>query len=64
MFLGADSSIMIYFQIHFSKIIHALCIRKIYCQVVRIDFALNHLIKLKYFVMADSAQANIRRFVL
>ena len=57
-------SIMIYFQIHFSIIIHALYILKIYCQVVGIDFALNHLIKLKYFVTADSAQANIRRFVL
>ena len=38
-------------------IIHALYILKIYFQVVRIDFALNHLIKLKYFVTADSAQA-------
>ena len=55
---------MIYFQIHFSIIIHALNILKIYCQAVGIDFALNHLIKLKYFVTADSAQANIRRFVL
>ena len=45
-------------------IIHAIYILKIYCQVVEIDFALNHLIKLKYFVTADSAQANIRRFVL
>ena len=45
-------------------IIHALYILKIYCQVVGIDFVLNHLIKLKYFVTADSAQANIRRFVL
>ena len=34
-----------------------------YFQVVRIDFALNHLIKLKYFVTADSAQANICRIV-
>ena len=57
-------SIMIYLQIHFSIIIHALYILKIYCQVLGIDFALNHLIKLKYFVTADSAQANIRRFVL
>ena len=72
MYLGADSaqainrtfSIMIYFQIHFSVIIHALYILKIYCQAVGIDFALNHLIKLKYFVTADSAQANICRFVL
>ena len=45
-------------------IIHALYILKIYCQVVGIDFVLNHLIKLIYFVTADSAQANIRRFVL
>ena len=45
-------------------IIHALYILKIYCQVLRIDCALNHLIKLKYFVTADSAQANICRFVL
>ena len=52
---------MIYFQIHFSIIIHALYILKIYCQVVGIDFALNHLIKLKYFVTADSAQAIIIR---
>ena len=52
---------MIYFQIHFS---YALNILKIYRQVVGIEFALNHLIKLKYFVTADSAQANIRRFVL
>ena len=57
-------SIMIYFQIHFSIIIHALYILRIYIQVVGIDFALNHLIKLKYFVMADSAQANICRFVV
>ena len=40
-------------------IIHALHILKIYCQVVGIHFALNHLIKLKYFVTADSAQANL-----
>ena len=45
-------------------IIHALYILKIYCQVVGIDFASNHLIKLKYIVTADSAQANICRFVL
>ena len=45
-------------------IVHALYIPKIYCQVVGIDFVLNHLIKLKYIVTADSAQANIRRFVL
>ena len=45
-------------------IIHALYILKIYCQVVGIEFASNYLIKLKYFVTADSAQANIRRFVL
>ena len=72
MFLGADSeqainrtlSIIIYFQIHFSMIIHALYILKIYREIVRIDFTLNHLIKRKYFVTADSAQANIRRFVL
>ena len=44
-------------------IIHALYILKIYFQVVGIDFALNHLIKLKYFVTDDSAQTNIRRFV-
>ena len=43
-------------------IIHALHILKIYCQVVGIDFALNHSIKLKYFVTADSAQAiNLRK---
>ena len=34
---------------HFSMIIHALYILKIYFQVVEIDFALNHLIKLKVF---------------
>ena len=45
-------------------IIHALYILKIYFQVVGIDFALNHLIKLKYFVKPDFAQANICRFVL
>ena len=45
-------------------IIHALYILKIYCQVLGIDFALNHLIKLKYFVTANSTQANIRKFVL
>ena len=45
-------------------IIHALYILKIYCEFVGIDFALNHLIKLKYFVTADSAQVKIRRFVL
>ena len=45
-------------------IIHALYILKKYCQILRIDFVLNHLIKLKYIVTADSAQANIRRFVL
>ena len=45
-------------------IIHVLYILKIYCEVVGIDFVLNHLIKLKYFVTADSAQANICRFVL
>ena len=45
-------------------IIHALYILKICCQVVGIDFALNHLIKLKYFAMADFAQANICRFML
>ena len=45
-------------------ILNALHILKIFCQVVGIDFALNRLIKLKYFVTADSAQANIRRFVL
>ena len=56
-------SIMISFQIHFSMIIYALYILKIYFQVVGIDFPLNHL-KLKYFVTADSAQANICRFVL
>ena len=44
--------------------LHALYILKIYCQVVGIDFALNHLIKLYYFVTADFVQANIRRFVL
>ena len=44
-------------------IIHALYILKIYFQVVGVEFALNHLIKLKYFVTANSAQANIRRFV-
>ena len=42
-------------------IIHALHMSKIYCQVVGIDFALNHLIKVKYFVTADSAQAIIIR---
>ena len=57
-------SIMVSYQIHFSIIIHALNILKIYFQVVEIDFDLNHLIKLKYFVTADSAQVNIRRFVL
>ena len=45
-------------------ILHALYILRIYFQIVGIDFALNHLIKLKYFMTADSAQANIRRFVL
>ena len=44
-------------------IIHALYIFRIYCQVVvsscSIDFALNHLIKLKYIMTADPAQANI-----
>ena len=45
-------------------IIHALYILKKYCQILRIEFASNHLIKLKYFVTADSAQANFRRFVL
>ena len=45
-------------------IINALYILKIYFQVVGIDFALNHLMKLKYFVTADSAQANVRGFVL
>ena len=45
-------------------IIHVLYILKIYCQVVGIDFASNHLIKLKYFVTADSAQVKIQRFVL
>ena len=40
-------------------IIHALYILKIYCKVAGIDFALNHLIKLKYFVTADSAQGII-----
>ena len=57
-------SIMIYLQIQFSMIIQALYILKIYCQVLGIDFVVNDLIKLKYFVTADSAQANIRRFVL
>ena len=57
-------SIMMYFQVHFSIIIHALYILRIYFQIVGIDFDLNHLIKLKYFVTADSAQVNIRRFVL
>ena len=42
-------------------IIHALYILKIYSQVVGIDFALNRLIKLKYFVTTDSAQAIIIR---
>ena len=42
-------------------ILYALYILKIYCQVVGIDYALNHLIKLKYFVTADSAQAIIIR---
>ena len=55
---------MIYFQKHLSMIVHALYILKIYFQVVGIDFATNYLIKLKYFVTADSAQAIIRRFVL
>ena len=50
---------MIYFQIHFSIIRHVLYILKIYFQVVGIDFALNHLIKLKYFVTANSAQATV-----
>ena len=45
-------------------IIHVLYIFKIYCQVLGIEFASNHLIKLKYIVTADSTQANIRRFVL
>ena len=45
-------------------IMHVLYILKKYCQVLGIDFVFNHLIKLKYFVTADSAQANIRRFVL
>ena len=63
-YLSPRFTVMIYFQIHFSIIIHALYILKIYCQVVGIDFALNHLIKLKYFVTTDSVQANIRRFVL
>ena len=45
-------------------IIHALYILRIYFQIVEIDFALNHLIKVKYFVTADSAQTNIWRFVL
>ena len=40
-------------------IIHVLYILRIYFQVVGINFALNHLIKLKYFVTADSAQADI-----
>ena len=44
-------------------IIHAFYILKIYFQVVKIDFASNYL-KLKYFVMADSAQVIINWFVL
>ena len=42
----------------------ALYILKIYFQVVGIDFASNYVIKLKYFVTADPAQANVRGFVL
>ena len=45
-------------------IVHTLCIHKIYFKVVGIEFASIYLIKLKYFVTADSAQANIYRFVL
>ena len=45
--------------IHAYIIIHTLYILKIYFHVIGIDFALNHLIKLKYFVTADSAKANI-----
>ena len=38
-------------------------LKYIYFKVVGIDFALNYLIKPKYFVMADSAQTNIHKFV-